>query len=48
MSISSRSRATGIGRLMCFKYYIALKWKDRFIFLLNAAEITDLIKKLFK
>ncbi len=34
--------------LVCFKDYIVLKWESRFIFRLNAAEIPDYIKKLFK
>ncbi len=48
MSISPRSGVRGLERLVCFKDYILLKWESRFIFWLNAAEITDYIKKLFK
>ncbi len=33
---------------ICSKYYTVLKWESRFTFGLNAAEITDFIKKLFK
>ncbi len=47
MSISPRSAAGGPERLVCFKDYIVLKWKSRFISRLNAAEITYYLKKLF-
>ncbi len=48
MSISFRSGASGLKRLVCFKDYIVLRWESRFIFRLNTAKITDYIKKLFK
>ncbi len=35
-------------RLICLKYYIVLKWESSFTFVLNAAKITDYIKKLLK
>ncbi len=44
MSISSRSRAKGLERLLRFKYNI-LKWDSVFTLGLNAAKITDKIKK---
>ncbi len=43
-SISSNSRAIGLQRLICFKYYIVLKWESRFNFKLNAAKITIISK----
>ncbi len=43
-----RSEARGLERLVRFKYYIVLKWENTFISRLNAAEITDYLKKLFK
>ncbi len=45
MSISPRSGARGLERLVCFKDYIVPRRESRFIFRLNAAEITDYIKK---
>ncbi len=48
MSMSPRSGARGLERLVCFKDHIVLRWESRFIFRLNATEITDYIKKLFK
>ncbi len=48
MFISIRSGAWGLERLTCFKYHIVLKWESRFTLRLNAAKITDCIKKLFK
>ncbi len=48
MPINHRSGARSLQRLICFKYYIVLKWESRFILGLNAAENTDDIKKLFK
>ncbi len=48
MSIYPRSGARGLEKLACFKDYIVLKWARRFLSRLNAAEITDYIKKFFK
>ncbi len=48
MSISHSGGARELERLVCFKDYVELRWESRFIFRLNAAEITDYIKKLFK
>ncbi len=47
MSISPQG-ARVLERLVCFKDYIVLRWESRFIFRLNAVEIADYIKKLFK
>ncbi len=46
MSVSSRSGATGLERLPRFKYNV-LKWDSAFTVRLNAANITDKIKKCF-
>ncbi len=48
MPISPWSGVRGLKRLVYFKDYIVLKWKGRFIFRFNTAEIIDYIKKLFK
>ncbi len=48
MSIFLRSGARRLERLVCFQDYIVLRWESRYIFRMNAAEITDYIKKLFK
>ncbi len=48
MSISHKSEAREFQRLICFKNYIVLKGCSRFIFWLDAAKITDYIKKLLK
>ncbi len=45
MSISFRSEASWLQRLICFKYFIVLKWESRFTLGLHAAKITDYIKK---
>ncbi len=47
MSIYSRSGARGLEKLACFKDYTVLKWDSRFLSGMNAAKITDYIKKLF-
>ncbi len=47
MFISSRSGAKGLERSLCFKYNV-LKWDSAFTLGLNAAKITDKIKKRFK
>ncbi len=47
-SISPRSVARGLQRLPFLRYYNVLKWGSRFTLGLNAAKITDYIKKLFK
>ncbi len=44
MSISPRSGARGLQRLICLKYYNALKWEMRFALGLNAAKNSDYIK----
>ncbi len=46
MSISLQSRAKGLQRLICFKYYYALKLEIKFTLGLNPAEITDYMKKV--
>ncbi len=43
MSISPKSGARGLERLICFKYYIVLKWESRLIFELNTVEIANYI-----
>ncbi len=48
MSIYTRSGASGLQRLICFKYYIVLKQENRFTLRLKTAEITDYIRKCFK
>ncbi len=46
MSISSRGGAKGLERLPCFQYNV-LKWDSAFALGLNAAKMTDKIKKRF-
>ncbi len=46
MSIFPRSGARGLEWLECLKYYIVPRRESRFIFRLNAAEITDYSKKI--
>ncbi len=48
MSISPRSGAMGLEKLICFKYYIVLKWKNRFTLGLNVANNKHYIQKCFK
>ncbi len=48
MSITPKSGATGLERLICFKYYIVLKWESRFNFVLDTAKINDYNRKQFK
>ncbi len=48
MSISPRSGARVLQRLPCLKYYNVPKWKNRFNWGLNAAKITDDIKKMLQ
>ncbi len=48
MSISLKSRARGLQRLQCSKYYYVLKWESKFTLVLNAAKIIDYNKKFFK
>ncbi len=47
-STSSNGGARDLQRWICFKYFIVLKWESKCTFGLNATEITDYIKKLFK
>ncbi len=47
MSISLRGSAMGLERLIRLKYIVTKK-EIRFTFWLNAAKITNYIKKLFK
>ncbi len=48
MSITPRSGATRLERLICFKYYIILKWKSKFTSEFNATKNKHFIKKCFK
>ncbi len=48
MCIFSRSEASGLQRLLFSKSYNVLKRESRFTLGLNAAKITDYIKKCFK
>ncbi len=48
MFISLRSGARGLQRLICFKYFIVLKWESRLTLVFDAAKITDYIKECFK
>ncbi len=48
MSISPRSGAWRLQRLICLKYYNVLKKESKFTLRLNAAESTDYIKKFLK
>ncbi len=48
MPIFHRSGAKGLQRLICFKYFIVLKWESRCTLGVDAAEITDYIKKLLR
>ncbi len=48
MSIFPKSRARGLRRLICLKYYYVLKQESRFTLELNAAENTNYIKKLLQ
>ncbi len=43
-----KSGARWLERLICFEYYTVLKWASKFRFGLNAVEIANYIKKLFK
>ncbi len=43
MSIFLKSGAMGLERLICFKYYIVLKWESRFTSGLNASKTTHYI-----
>ncbi len=44
----SQSGATGLERLICFKYYIVLKWKSRFTLELDTAKNTHYMRKRFE
>ncbi len=46
MSISYKSEARVLKRLICFKYNIVLKWESRFG--PDVAKITDYVRKQFK
>ncbi len=49
MSISPVSGTVELQRLQCLKYYYnVLKWESKFSLGLNAAKITDYIKKWLK
>ncbi len=48
MFISSRSGARGLQCLSCFEFYNLSNWKSRSTLGLDAAEITDYIKKGLK
>ncbi len=48
ISITLRSEAMGLQRLICFKYYVGLKWKSKPTLGLHPAKIADYIKKRFK
>ncbi len=41
MSISPKSIARGVQRLICMKYYNVLKWESRFTFEFNTAKNTN-------
>ncbi len=48
MCTSFQSGAKGLQRLICFKYYIVLKWKSKFSLELNAAKNSQYMRKGFK
>ncbi len=48
MSISGRSGARGLQRLICLKYYDVLKQEIRFTLRLNAVKNTRYIKNCFE
>ncbi len=49
ISISRRSRGRGLQRLSFLKYYYnVLEWESRFTLEMDAAKITDYIRKFFK
>ncbi len=48
MSFYTKSGARRLKRLICFKYYTVLKWESRFNYKIDAAKITDYIRKQYK